>query len=481
MRIKKWGLDKNHKETEMRAILHQKRQRDALGKASSFSVRGRPLKTADVLKYFRRKGVRDPEAEVASVGVIPEAVRCWTPSPGQEPHLVDMDANSDIVSPWPVKFPHPREFQMAGFVPPKPESQSSQPITNHQMHPLPSLSPQLRILELPRSPSPPRTFIISERLLFDIKAYFEGSFRNGTFASNDKGLLVRISGTPEAGYRLQRFSYLCATAGTIMAGGEYFESRRLLSMASSLVRDIVLEQQPRTLYFIFKAVLYFSFYDFHDIAVHLLRYIGEMATHLLQATDPWRQILFQMGTVQVSDLQPLLGRAWSCTTNTFQNLFGPFHPDSLFCGISFAQSQFEPNTAIRVLRLLEEAEENLAGSDMRVMYLRKNYGLCLLRLGRYTEAIPVAQKIPTSSSMYIEALDLLAHCHYNTGHMREAEMNILECIEFNRRTYGKAYTGILSYMHTLRLWLHEWERAEEAKGLEVEMRQLTEGEGIDEI
>jgi hypothetical protein len=39
-RIKKWGLDKKNKERDMVAILRKKTERDAVGKESSFRVRG---------------------------------------------------------------------------------------------------------------------------------------------------------------------------------------------------------------------------------------------------------------------------------------------------------------------------------------------------------------------------------------------------------------------------------------------------------
>ena len=42
-RIRKWGIDKNNKATEVAHMLRLKKQRDMLGKKSSFFIRDRPV------------------------------------------------------------------------------------------------------------------------------------------------------------------------------------------------------------------------------------------------------------------------------------------------------------------------------------------------------------------------------------------------------------------------------------------------------
>ncbi len=42
-RIRKWGIDKNNKATEVAHMLRLKKQRDVLGKKSSFFIRNRPV------------------------------------------------------------------------------------------------------------------------------------------------------------------------------------------------------------------------------------------------------------------------------------------------------------------------------------------------------------------------------------------------------------------------------------------------------
>jgi len=66
-RIKAWGIDKKNKKGEIGTILRQKAQRDAVGKASKFTLRGRPVDLSDVERYRKRNSISvdnllDPEA-----------------------------------------------------------------------------------------------------------------------------------------------------------------------------------------------------------------------------------------------------------------------------------------------------------------------------------------------------------------------------------------------------------------------------------
>ena len=79
-RISEWGLDKKHKESEMRAIVRKHARRVSDGKSSTFSVRGRTIDYDSVIRYFRRKGVSVEDVVARqSTSPTPEAVICSTP------------------------------------------------------------------------------------------------------------------------------------------------------------------------------------------------------------------------------------------------------------------------------------------------------------------------------------------------------------------------------------------------------------------
>ncbi|KAG7005183.1 hypothetical protein G7Y79_00021g050500 [Physcia stellaris] len=79
-RIKRWGLDKKHKEKEMRAIVHKRAHRADKGKASVFWIRGKEVDYKDVVRYWERRHI--PMAEVLrqrAESSTPEPVECRTP------------------------------------------------------------------------------------------------------------------------------------------------------------------------------------------------------------------------------------------------------------------------------------------------------------------------------------------------------------------------------------------------------------------
>ena len=95
-RIKNWGLDKNTKEAEARALLRMKMKRDAVGKDSAFCVRGKTVTTEDALRYFKRKGILNPgvEAQPAEVSTPPE-IECWTPLSSPAPGFITIQTHEE--------------------------------------------------------------------------------------------------------------------------------------------------------------------------------------------------------------------------------------------------------------------------------------------------------------------------------------------------------------------------------------------------
>ena len=81
-RIKQWALDKKLKKDEVLAMLRKKVQRDTVGKASDFMLRGRHVDWQNVERYLRRHKI-DPQSLSESLDVpsTPKALRCDTPPP----------------------------------------------------------------------------------------------------------------------------------------------------------------------------------------------------------------------------------------------------------------------------------------------------------------------------------------------------------------------------------------------------------------
>ena len=83
IRIKKWGLDKNHKAPEVLELLRLKYQRDAVGKKSEFFIRNRPVNWDDVERYIKRSRtlLAKSDSGFLEIGSHTTGVVCRTPSP----------------------------------------------------------------------------------------------------------------------------------------------------------------------------------------------------------------------------------------------------------------------------------------------------------------------------------------------------------------------------------------------------------------
>ncbi|KAH8598538.1 hypothetical protein B0O99DRAFT_591798 [Bisporella sp. PMI_857] len=82
-RIKKWDLDRNHKQADMSYAVKIALERETLGKKTAFLIRGRCVTFEEVQHYFRRKGIRDLRALVkdADAAAPTTRIECYTPEP----------------------------------------------------------------------------------------------------------------------------------------------------------------------------------------------------------------------------------------------------------------------------------------------------------------------------------------------------------------------------------------------------------------
>ncbi|KAK0719347.1 hypothetical protein B0H67DRAFT_642710 [Lasiosphaeris hirsuta] len=83
MRIKKWGLEKYNNMARVAYMVRLKKERDAVGKKSDFTVRSRPVDWADIERYLKRKPdvIAKIESGVVEVGNAAMGIVCRTPSP----------------------------------------------------------------------------------------------------------------------------------------------------------------------------------------------------------------------------------------------------------------------------------------------------------------------------------------------------------------------------------------------------------------
>lgn len=88
-RIKAWGLDKNFKESEVVELFRLRREREKLGKPTTYKIRGREIDWDRVNSYVKRKGLdiaRLLEVDRPHGPAVAREITCRTPSPISEHH-----------------------------------------------------------------------------------------------------------------------------------------------------------------------------------------------------------------------------------------------------------------------------------------------------------------------------------------------------------------------------------------------------------
>ncbi|PSS18495.1 hypothetical protein M430DRAFT_276007 [Amorphotheca resinae ATCC 22711] len=81
-RIALWNLDKNIRDSEMKAMLRlQVQRKNEQGKQSIFYIHGRPVENKKLERYVRRKGLSEADI-MAWNAPVPPYITCQTPPPG---------------------------------------------------------------------------------------------------------------------------------------------------------------------------------------------------------------------------------------------------------------------------------------------------------------------------------------------------------------------------------------------------------------
>ncbi|KAH6857034.1 hypothetical protein B0I37DRAFT_89026 [Chaetomium sp. MPI-CAGE-AT-0009] len=80
-RIKKWGIDKNNKAAEVAYMVRLKKQRDVVGKKSTFFIRNRPVDWEDIERYLARTPDFWAKHGTLDLSKSAHEITCTTPPP----------------------------------------------------------------------------------------------------------------------------------------------------------------------------------------------------------------------------------------------------------------------------------------------------------------------------------------------------------------------------------------------------------------
>ncbi|KAN0092365.1 hypothetical protein V8E51_018212 [Hyaloscypha variabilis] len=472
-RIKKWNLDKKTKEAEAWALLRKKLQREAVGKESAFRVRGKTVTIDDVLRYFKRKGILDPETQTRAAGPpTPPAIECWTPVPSPNPELASVLEIEETGSNW-FEFPGAEQIGIQSFAPGSPLGSSMLGFLNvNQTRQILFSDPEIQSFEIPSSPLPPQSFLIPEKLFACITTYFRGAFDSGFFETNNAGFLIRTADKTIKNSHPVDFYNLCYSGVDLMNLESYAEGRRFFSKASSLSKGLLRSQHPRTLENVFGSLIFVRNNGYNQVATLLQTHMQGTASLLLVDGHPWRQLFSQLAKIEEWQFEFVLIEAWRCICDTFTNSLGEFHPTALLSNVEFQRLKSTSSDPQILHNLLVRGEQELGEFDERVVDIQYNYGVSLYENDRYAEAREALEEVLVRCEgrerlkfRVANSLDLIVECGYLLGCYEENdEFRFREAIRELEAGYGKSDAALLTlktYQERRLRWLgREAEAAE---------------------
>ena len=204
-RIQKWKLDKNNKVGDMLFLRHKNEERRAIQKSTIFHIRGQPVDWNEAPQYFKEE--KGGEELLASSRYV---------MPSTPPHI---------------------------------EYRTPSPPLSH-----PQYAPS------PRTLAAPQDIAIPEQLFYNINVYLDGSFRSGNWVPGLGGGLISLKA--EANTRRlcdQKFHGYIMMAADLVKRRLFIEARRLLSLASSVVVDVIRREiRDRCIFFFAQSFLFYA-------------------------------------------------------------------------------------------------------------------------------------------------------------------------------------------------------------------------------
>lgn len=438
-RIRKWQLDKKIKESDVAVILHKTTERQAVGKKTAFRVRGQAMTMENIDRYLRRK--KDiHKIDTSTVPSTPSHISYWTPSPSPSP------------------LPAEDSTRMSsGFL----------DVQRNNLY-------QFRTenSRVPPVLSPPRSLLIPEQFLFNVKTYLDTLFYIRKWIANSYGQW-ESSGGITANTQPADIREFCSMAITMKRSGSPAGFRKTLSTAFSLVEGPLRSEHPDTLEYFVLSILLLQQSGLADVAAMLRTYIAEMSTKVLKQESLLAKVCRNLALLDGDVLEQALIEAYRGTKDTFELHLGSFHSMTLMIRVNFSEETssdlVEQERYTRKLLIQWNQDPNVT-SFQRCMISYALGGL-ILRQYRWREAETLGNdclNLSCTHSQIIVALELIAYAQYHQQKYDLAERNIRWAISMIVQGWGKNVRWGAKYMILLENWLRKWERHKEADEVRAE-------------
>ena len=285
-RVHQWQLDKNSKDSEMRAMYFTARRREAEGKSTAFFVRGRRKELVAVKTYFTRKGVDldqlDDEDDVVE---LPRHIRAVTPL-GLTPDLGYSGTSSDDGgNRYGANTPSPTDYNQRGA-----SSSSSSLVPFRSGQNKISVSMLLGVDAIPRSPPSDAELRNLSLSLSTSSTYFSTMF------SSDYWLLSRITYPLHGQPDLQPMPWAASqvAASYSIAQGDSSSLFSLLDTSSSSLAHVLRQQRPELIPCLLWVLSEFEAAGQKEVSNNVFSYAAELSTIILGDQHPLTQIIWSL-------------------------------------------------------------------------------------------------------------------------------------------------------------------------------------------
>ena len=326
--------------------------------------------------------------------------------------------------------------------------------------------PELICYTPPMSPlTTPRVLETPERILKWVQDYIKGSF-DSKFWQNGKDEIYSSKFNTTG--PLMAFSSQCYLACNLFHDGDFMRGGQMLNMAMGHVKQMLSDGHPHFLDLFIRTMSPWTRTKLGFLAYIIIRHFSDMSAIVMGQRHPVHQIFSHLMGLNEPRLMHILTLVQDIQIDSQTS--GPFSQTTVRLKHSkvFWDSRFRSrNNTEGCLTLLHEVEHALGTSHTQSQAVRAE--LCWQYFGedRFDEAAALAQyiiAIAADNHQFIisEAFYVLAMAKFKLSEMDLAEHYIRQAVNINISTHGMEDNRALRYMITLKFWLQQWNRVDEA-------------------
>jgi hypothetical protein len=337
---------------------------------------------------------------------------------------------------------------------------------------------------VPSSPANPEIFEAHRRILVSIRNYVLGSIESKTwFRDRDDDYFV--SAKDGVAHAANKFMDSLFSAHSLLQAGSFQKAGIFLIRGSAAIRDVLLEEYPRTLGRLFEIVFLLREGGWIDCSNIILNQFSKMAAAVLTDMHPLRTIFKCLVSFNLELAEDLFISAWESFTDLFEQTLGSSSLDFIQTRsdyIYWIVRDQDPNIAEGQLRsMAEKCKERHGNLDRR--YEEALLGLAeFLRIQQRTrDAAAAAEEVIRSASecksqdaplRWCKGMNLLALCHYCNFDNELAESTLRQVLDVCGKTWGWQNVYTLRLLARLEQWLTEFGKDDEAAEVSEQIAEI---------